>query len=677
MGQNIECTVPLSYEFSAFPADVQGAVDTDSRAVRGKVKSLKEDAEVLAAEAKLIIESVNEFTTATIDQIPFSADPSDYSWVTPGSPPVPSLFRYDGGGLDGLGDTPSLNLAGFERSTFTLPIADSVSFPDAPGLPGLTSRPQAPGIAGITIPDPPSVSITLGALPTIGAAPAFSGFTYQAQFVTPDPLVIPEINLPDLSALDRVEEMVEDTFEREPYNFMVLEESVTAASALLSGNFVIDMDALEKGMVDNLLKATKLHEERMTRLWGRRGFTDNAAAVDYTGNVTLRFNADNKKAFDAAVIRWRMKLLPVAMQLSVEAHAQMAEILGELYDVDFEFLEAEHIALQSLYELAVARYNIAALQIDRARAEYSGQSLFVRARAENFSAFTRQQEAVGRLNDSIAGGYAAQQRAKESEGDSFMAEVSGNQAQVSAYGAQMEAVQAQAQALRARLLDYEGQVAGWGADLTLARSEYQVNRAKNREIIAKNRQSASQTSSDASSAEATAEVARASATEAFVLAAELRAEIASRSGENIETDTNNAISALEYVAGVGQYRLDASQFTAGFSADRAEFRAKDQINSAVARTFNQISDGAVRAAQLTQQYRIQLANAYQSLYEAAGRADASRVSGQLSRYRGTAGLRTRGALDYSSQVQRDVAFSDDTTSSQSNNCRTEWEPATF
>lgn len=677
MGQYFPTRVAVDAGFSATPAEVSQQTEQLSGTIQSDVLSLREQAEGLADEAKSIIQEVANFSPGNVRGVDFSTSTGDYDYVVPNFTPAPSVFQFDASSVGPLGLPPKLKISAFNRSSFTKPSSDPISFATLPERPANMNPPSAPLSSTITIPNPPSVNFQLQPLFNVGNPPAFSGSTGEIGFLDIDPIPGGDINLPGLGGLDQLEAAVNNKFERNPYNFKVLDSAMSASSALLSGNFIIDMDELEQGIVSNLNRALNRHHMSMTTLWSRRGFMPNGGALEYSSNVRDRVLDEHKRDFEAALERWRMRLLPVALQLSFEASAQMVEILGDLYDVDFEFLEAEHAALQSLFGLAAARFNIALSELERQAAEYEAETLSVRARADNHVQRAQLQRSIGRLNRARADGYSAQQQAAETQGDVFRTRVNAERTKAQAHDAQMDAISARARTLRARLLKYQGDVAAWGGDMAKIRAQYREKRAQNRAVVAQNRQVAAELSADVADKESVAFAARASAIDAVALSAKLRSDIAARMNDFVDVERSNAVSALSYAADVLEYRSELAAENTDLAKDRIKYRAVRQINPSVASSYNQISNSAVRAAQMTQQYRVQLANAYQSLYEAVGRADAARASGELSRYRASMALRTRGDIDYSSQVSGSASYSEDVSNNAANTRDIRYEPATF
>lgn len=677
MSQFFQSQVSLNYDFEATPETVRAQANSESDGVRDDIGTLRTEAEKLAADAKTIIEAVADFDPRTVPDVTFEANLGRFQLASNSIGAAPSgLYMAPNLGSANLGEAPTVAFDEFKRSTFTRPTVSGLDFPTAPST-GSISAPRRPADQTVSVPDAPPGGIELPDLQSVGSAPAFSGSFREIRFKNIEALSVEDVPMPDLSEFDRLQSAVDSEFVRNPYTQKMLPQTLTAATALLNGNFVLDMDALDQGVVQNLRTAINQHNSRSSRMWSRRGLRGNPAIAEYNDRVQARYLSDQRKSFDAAVHRWRMRLLPTVLQLNVEAHSLTTEILGELYDLDFAILEAKHTALRSLYALAAARYNAAVAEIEIRAARYRGVVEQARGLADVYRSKAQQQRAVGRLNAARGDGYEATQSARESEGDSFIAAVQMAEAVASAYETEMQGLDAKAQATRAELLNYQASLSSWEATLNQSQQAHRENRARNRAVVARNRGLAAQMSAQASEQEGVAFDARASAIDTTANVAQMRAEIESRGAKYVENSLQNSIEALEYAADVNRYAADTSKFETELLGDSQYWRSQNQVNGAVSGLYQQISQNATRAAELTQQYRVQLANAYQGLYETVGRAEASRVSGELSRYTASMGLQTTGSIDYSSNAFLDTTASTDVTNDQSNRSDTRYEPASF
>ena len=509
----------------------------------------------------------------------------------------------------------------------------------------------------------------------VGGPPALPGSVQNYEppdLIDVEPIDISDIQLPDTSVLERMEAMISRRFQRNPYVERMMPRVMEAVGAMLGGGFQIDLDVLDQGVVANLNHALQKHNDVVGKMWTRRGFVSHDFAAGYDQRVRQRVLDEHRADFEAATERWRMKLLPAMLMLATEAHSFAVEMEGELYDYDFELLAVEHQALQSLYALAVAKFNLGLMELNVRAAQYRGEVELAIARAENYRALANNAQISGRVNSSLASGYSSELRADGVEADAFSAAVSANEARLRAFDAEMRAVETRAQTLKAELAKYKGEVAEWAAEVAAVEADYQVSRSKNRAIVAQNRARAAEMSSEAAEQEGTGLEARALAMDAVSRSAKIQAKAASKSGEYAELEFDNLRELVDYQVDVLDYRIDAAKLSGELAPDSQMWSAMSRANASTAATYAEIGRNAIRAAEVTQQQRIELSNAVQSLYDSIGRADAARVAGELSKYRASLALRTSGDIDYSSQITRDAQYSYDVTNASSNTQRTEW-----
>lgn len=664
----------IAVDFPTDPGEVYNEVAGESAGISSTVESLRSQADSLYASAASLIQAVYNFTPTPIPDVEFEVIPDGYSPLVLGAyPPFPQgLYSLDDAEAADLGDLPEIVIEPFQRSTFDAPTADPVTFPDTVSLPSIGAAPDAPVPIQINITPAPELVLELQALPDPGQAPQFSGSIDVGDLIFADiePFPACDIEFPDDSAFDTYRALANNTFARSDYAYKTLPAAIQAAQALVSGNFVIDIDALEAGTRSNAATAADKYDRRVSTIWSRRGFEQNEAKREHIDRVRARVDAEMTVDYDAAVERWRMRLMPVALQLCTAAHESMVTILGELYDLDFAFLEAEQAGLRGLYALAAAEFNFRLAQIEAQVSEYRGLTAQVRANADRYRALAGRAESVGRLNRSLAQGYAAGQSARESRADTFIANVQANEARLEAYEANIRAKEAEAQALRARVIEYEGQVAEWEGNFNAARTQYREVRARNQAVIARNRAATTRMSAKSAESAAVADAAAVSATEALASAAFLRGEIAKREGAYEKTNYENTVETLQYSSDVADYRANAAGYSALVANDIQLYDNIGRRNSAVSSNYSEISRNAIRAAELTQSNRIQLSNIFDGLYDAAGRADAARIAGQLSKFRASYGLSASGDLSYDSDISKSVSYSDDITNDQSNSRRT-------
>ncbi len=680
MARSVDCSVSLSPGVQTDPGDVKANVTSHTDSVLSRIEELKGTAEGLQQHAESLLSGVGELESVDVAPIEFRAALSDYQRKELALPPeLQGLYQsptVDTGDFDSL---PELNVQAFEPSAVQdAPDIPEFSFPEAPEFDRVGAVPSRPDVEMPEVPDAPEVDIDLRPLPELQGLPEFDVEFPELRTVQIDTPDWADIPLPDESVLARYENLAANRPELADYVPRVVNEGLQAAEALLRGEFVIDMDALDAGTAAVVQDAVRKHEHRMQSLWSRRGLPATARASDrrdagvvaHVDQVRDRMSREARIQFDASVERWRMRLLPVALQLNVEAHSFLIEKKVQLLDLDFEMLTVEKEAQTGLYALLAAKYRIASAKIEKQLAEYRAIVEQIRARVAAYSAYVNQQQNVARLNQARGTAYAAEQDAQIAEASEFEAYVRAAQAVARAYNAMVRGVEGRAEALGARLAQFEARSSEWQAELTEVRTEYNTRRVENQAIVAQNRASAAEVSAEAAGAEAVASASMQSAAQVSSEAAQLRAAIANRTAQNAETGLRNSEEALRYKSDVLDYRADATMRNARLLQDMVDYAAIEANNSAVSGLSSEMMSSLGRVAELTQQYQTQIAQSYIDLAGTVADAEAARVSGKVSPYRASAGLTARGDVGHASRVQRRENYSNDYQQSDSNQCRT-------
>jgi len=660
------------------PQTIKDNVTGETDSVLADIRSLKAQSEALSAEARSLIQQEGQFSPSINADISFAADIGGFSFQTGTTPNLPDVYRPEISGGLGLNPPPTLGVDGFDLSTLTKPQLQAVAFDQSLVAFSALGAPNAPSQQTVNIAPNPgfNISADLSGIPDEGPAPDMPAIsTDEIPILDIEPYEIRDLQMPSTDDFDRLEAMLDREFQVPEYHQKLLPTLMPAVGALVEhGGFTVPIEDLFEVSDELLNRAQIEYGQRLGPLWTRRGMVnpqDRHLGVR-TGKVRERYLEYTRAEYDAAITRWRMKLLPVAMEIATEAHGMVMDILGSLYDLEFEYLAARQVGFLSLYGLAVARFNLKIAQLQVAAANYRGRMTHVQARASQFGLFVKQQNYIANLNTALSSAYQAKHRVVVLQSDIYKSEAAIVEADLDAYKAWVQSVEAEARAVRARFAEYEARLAAWGAQAETVANEYRVNRLRNRERVARNKAVSAQISADSTETGAIAYVATQSAAETRAQVAQARAQIANNMARNDETGYLNAEEVAKYSIAFDGYKIDASEYSLGLLPDRAVFAAKGEINSRAASMFNDLSASAVKAAELSQQYRIKLADAYQNVYDAIGRADAARVSGELSKYRASLGLQAQGQIAHSSQLSRQVRGSNDHQDSQSNECVSNW-----
>ena len=676
---SVNCDVSLSAA-TTDPSDVRGTVAGHSGSIMARIQQLRGVADGLRGTAEGVLQSVSDLEMPDSETISFEAALSQYARAELSfTGKLPSLYRDPSIDSASLDDPPSVDVDSFIASGIQdAPTVPEFSFPAAPTPPSVGGAPRAPDVDMPDIPDPPAdFHMDLQSLPEVAGLPPLAMDFPEIETVeiaTPDWADIP---MPDTAVLDQYQQAVGSMPDVEDYDPRIVQDALCSVD-----RFLMDPDLVSTTAMDTVLRmhvqeeAIARHTNRLAGLWDRRGLgrhdrADRRDAVTEHGSRVAQRQGESWDALiEAGDTRRWMQLLPGLLRQAVDTHSFLVDQRIQFADIEMEVLSAEKEAQAGLYALAAARYNIAISEIETEAAKYRAQVETVRAKVVTYAAFVDQQQNKARLNRARADAYVAQQDAKVARTAEFEAYVDAAKAVVRAYNALMRGVQARAQAVGAQLARFEAESAQWQAELVSVRSQYSTRRAENQAIVAENRAAAATVSAEVGQAEAVAMASRQSAAEVASEAAQLRAQIASGLADTAGTALNNSQSALRYKAGVLDYRIDAAQHNTENLSNIVDNAAIEQINSTLPRQAEAITSAVGRAAELTQRYQTQLAQAYVELASTLADAEAARVSGEVAPYRASTSLSARGDVSYRSRADLTQSSSSDYSSSGSNTCRT-------
>jgi hypothetical protein len=143
----------------------------------------------------------------------------------------------------------------------------------------------------------------------------------------------------------------------------------------------------------------------------------------------------------------------------------------------------------------------------------------------------------------------------------------------------------------------------------------------------------------------------------------------SRLGDNMGVELNNMAESGAYKQGIVKYKLDAAGGVADVATTNVANNAIEGNNSAIARFAGAIAEPAGRAAQLTQQYQTQLAQAYVTLAESLSSASSAIASGKMGRFRASKSLNAKGENSFRSRMAVNTEESSSATKNEDRTCR--------
>ena len=710
---SVDCTVSITHNIPR-PDAIKDQAATQASSIIAQVKNLQEQADQFNGVAKGLVEGLSAFEVA-VDDIEYDFEIGDYTREGLDGRNVPSVYRAQNIQSGSFDAPPEVNVDDFDISEFDPPPEfQGAEFPDAPDLEGAGPLPQEVDLSQIPeiddAPPPeydliqgmPEMAEVLAKLDPLSMDFPYVDFFERAEFCEEGEdldVCWAELPLPDESLMDRYPGAVRNRNFLLQYDEVIAWQAVAAATLLLDGDygltegdidddgvladyqralafinkdFVVDMESLALGVVRNHEQAVDEYRGRVRSIWTRRGQHDFRAGVvrDHVDSVRRRVEADAKADFQASLIRWRMQLLPKIIQLNVEAHTMLVDKLTQTLDLEFEMIAAQKEAQIGMFAYVAERYRLAVSKLMKQVGRYNREIAAIRTRLLKYTAFVEREKAKARLNKTLAEGYSTYRKMKMAETEDFFAHIRELKIKLEAYSDQMRGLEAQAQALGVEITKFEAETAEWQANVAEVRNEYQLRRAENQIIVSENRAAAAKVSAEATDASVLGEQATQSAAVVAAEAAKLRAVIASRLGETLSTEADNTRNALEYRNETLGYRLDAADRNAALLEDLVDYAAIESNNSAISRVVSGVVEPISRAAQLTQQYQTQAAEAYIQLARTAADAEAARLSGEAGRFRASTALAARGDIRHNSRISRQTNMNYARLENLSWNCRT-------
>lgn len=321
-----------------------------------------------------------------------------------------------------------------------------------------------------------------------------------------------------------------------------------------------------------------------------------------------------------------------------------ADIATALFDLDFAAAKTAAEAKLNTAVALISSYNAEVLRLQAESYQYVAETSQAVADADAFELEARQVELVGQVNALEADSFAIQERAKKSQASVYAAQVSAEETKLDAYAAIVQSYEAKVLEARTAVLAYAAEAQAFDTAVRRAVSEYELYAAKVRgtqeQNSAKTVEMAAQESEfRALSADASAitSAAAASATRLSVIAAE-------RSAAYQQRAVNNATEALRINAIGSDYNKEVTDYVNTIAVEGVGLAALGAKGTAISEYVDRAQRAAGRAATLSQTANEQLARAYASVYDAAGRAGSAIASGQLSSFRASASLTASEAL---------------------------------
>jgi hypothetical protein len=613
--------------------------------IAAKVGALRAQAEGYASEAYANINACMSFSDS-VSKVTFTApefQSADLQNTSVSEPPdIDPAPRSN----DLSSFNPTTNTGSFASGTASAPSVGVL--PDMPdmGLAGSYGAPIAPGAMSVTIPTPPRVSFDPidVASPTPPSAPSIPDTDIEIVELLPFP-EIPPMDAGDLdAALSALKSLLSKriTIPQPALKFPLIFDVV---GQLLSGDLVVDSDAIVRQSDARIEAASDLHDRQMARLWADRGF-DHQPAID-TYNAVMRAKADADRAYNniATQGRWTQEALMAAYEVGVAAHGMMIDLTIAMDEIEYEALLATAESQLELAKASVAAYNGAAQMYRIQAAALEASYADAMAQASAFRSRVRIEESKERMNAATAEGFAATESIKRTQVKLFDTQVSINESKVRSFISEMNALAQRARVLNEIDLEqYKARVLTWTAEVESIKGQIAQARNKARTVAIQNEAIVAQVRSGQAANDVVAANARQIAIETSAKANELRAAIQTRSARYAEVEAKNMNESVTPDITASKYEGDVTKWAATLDQETGLLEGNASEMSAAARFFVSVSESQSRAAQISQQAQQQLAEAIRTAADAAGRAGAAVESGRLSGYRASATLSARASL---------------------------------
>jgi len=516
-----------------------------------------------------------------------------------------------------------------ERGNIPAPALPVFNAPPVPPLSPNNSAPSAPTPYEFDGGEAPAFALPDSPIETV-LAPTLQDITPP----TIDDVDLADLNLlVDVSGLDaaiaRLQTPAGPVLPTYTKVFSGLED---AAVALIdAGVDVPDGDDLTGLTVHNLLADRGLDNQS----YNTHGVDDYRSA--YVTNLDSA--ATRSAQYKSGVALKRVMLPAYAAAVKVSA-----DIATALFDLDFAAAKTAAEAKLNTAVALISSYNAEVLRLQAEAQQYTAGTSQAVAEADAFELEARQVELVGQVNALDADSFAIQERAKKSQASVYAAQVSGEETKLDAYAAIVQSYEGKVLEARTAVLAYAAEAQAFDTAVRRAVSEYELYAAKVRgtqeQNSAKTVEMAAQESEFrglSADASAITSAAAASATRLSVVAAE-------RSAAYQQRAVNNATEALRINVIGSNYNKEVTDYVNNIAVEGAGLAALGAKGTAISEYVDRAQRAAGRAATLSQTANEQLARAYASVYDAAGRAGSAIASGQLSSFRASASLTASEAL---------------------------------
>lgn len=623
---------------ASFTSDVFETVQERATETYDYLKSLEATADFAASEALTTVELLKNF----------SASVPPISFVAPDTPeiegfsmdiPAPAPLTYPERTPNEIENNFEYRLSDARRGTWDLPDDFSLVIP-----------PQPDGVPDVPEPTP----VTPYAFPEV-PPPVFSVDDFTAD-------VLEAPNLPDISVdvdadvtlepfsvsastqglFDRLSSM--QNFEPSPPDLpaylQIAPEVFSVIGSMSQGTPVVDylsLTANRSYLLDSRRGST--HNS-----FSRRNLTIPSGSAQYDGFLkgAIANKMDNSDSvYEAQAVDECVKS---AYQLGVAANRMITDIKVSLYNLDFDLAKASADARLEAAKALAESYKAEVLILNSSIAQYNAILAEVEAGAEAFTAKVRAEAATGQINALKADVFNTTEQAKIVEGEAYTTRVSAEKQKIAYYASLIGSYKAFVSRAEADVTNFVGKVSLYSSEVDRLSNDYRRYASQAQAVQFDNSARADALSASGSELEAYASQAQASAASAAAQSTSLQAQAAVRETKFALKSLAANEDELEFEITGAQYKERVADYVNELEARAVDVDLKRGEGVMIARYVEQAQSAVGRSAQLSQTANEELSRAYQTVYEAAGRAGAAVATGKLSRFRASASLRASERL---------------------------------
>lgn len=645
----------------AFTSPVSGQVQLRGDDVYQYLLDLEANAEFTAQEALTSIEELRSFN-AGVGTVSFSAPDA----------PDPQLLE--------MPDLLDLDLVHPELSRSDLDVDFDYDLEDAvnqswtsPPSIDYTQPARPPQLPAEALPGAPSAYT----LPTL-TVPDFSVPEFSGGAV--DPPSLEEISL-DIGELQPIEEFsvtvetaglaaeIERMRDFNPippslpsYSYLI-PEIFTVVGSMAAGDPIVDyLSLLEKR--SGLLSST---DASTAVLFDRRGLYMPPAAPEYDAwlDSIRKDKADDSDTVFVEVAK--DEVVRTAFELGTAAHRLLVDIETALYDLEFTAAKAAANARLEVAKSVVAVYQAEVTLLNTRIAEYNAQLASVQGKAKAFLAQAEQAQIIGRSNALQAELFSVEEGLKAVDANVYSAQVAAEAVKLRRYAALIDSSKSVVAQAESAVAAYAGDVARYRAEVERISVEYDAYAADAQATQFDNAARVASLQATQSELQAYAIGTGAVASEAAARSIQLQARSAVDETHYIKRALQADEDGVAYGIDVGEYAELITEYADDLTKRIPRLAGKQDVASTISRYVQVAQESIGRAANLSQAANVQLAQAYRTVYEAAGRAGASVASGKLSGFRASATMAAGENLSASNSYGVSVEYNGQNRYSESDN----------